>query len=732
MAAVRRLLGVPLADLSWDLVTPLQPEDYAAAAANAPTLVDKLLYGVKRRLSVPVEVICSLLEACGKAQPELLERALTSAAPDSTEHICEAAERALAGRGGQGCAPLPLLRMLAPLCCRATLKESLGAALPRHLLEYMEAVEAHADDGFEVSRSCASLIIELLHSSQANKNRISLLGGKRLGRCVEATGDFYFGMQCVEILFRLHLHNTSAFLAQSTVSDSLRTAIAQLHNDTNLLKEIQALMDLQISEAATPRIHHVDVVHLMAGGAEVGGHVSMYFSRHLLVTVLPGSAGQHFTIPYEHIRSVKLSKDNRLGIRVHVIPEKLALLMSLEEEGKDIIHALLTPAALQRLRSCGVHQWIAERKKIAPRPITRPPVLIPFLPKRDAEEAAGDNQNRVAGVRRPREEAAAEQGVASAPAGGAPSTAEQSQEETARLASRRAAQHREICAERCSRAREGLHAAVERMQRENNLERERMERSTLEDIAAIEQMEASMKSSATEAIESLNAELEQVQALGALLASETEQMRQRLAQAVGAAETVEHTALEQIKAFVDTEVRSLQHTLETMLSQSGPAAIAISCLSPPDAMQTISSRCACAGWRRLLGPDSSLTRKRVPMPANLTLQASRRNFYEKGTPSDSSETSPSGFFTSFGAKNPDATPVPKELHKTNYVAVSHAEKMNRTFLGMVTLLIGGMLYYAWSVALPSAYGFSGRPEGYGVCSEPSARELRYEQRRQQQ
>lgn len=89
----------------------------------------------------------------------------------------------------------------------------------------------------------------------------------------------------------------------------------------------------------------------------------------------------------------------------------------------------------------------------------------------------------------------------------------------------------------------------------------------------MEQLQTSMKQSATQAIETLNKELEEVQALGATLASETDQLRERLNKAEGKLEGVEAASLSRIKSLVDTQIQSLQQTLQRLRTERGPCEV---------------------------------------------------------------------------------------------------------------------------------------------------------------
>lgn len=564
MSSVRRIIDSPLADVT-DLPSVLNQEDLQLVAANICALFQKLLYGFKRNLVAQVSVVLYVVSECINHSLASLEDALAiTRGEEGIAFLCEIISIFLsAGRDFDSVKEYctQMMKLTHFLCNDITVKEYVGSRLPSVLLCYMEDVDAHNLDSYEINRSCASLVIELMHGSPANKNRLSFLASKGLGNCIHKTGDYYFQMQCVEVLFRLHLHNPSVFLEQNTsLGGTLRDSIGQLQNDVHLLSQIRRLLDAFNSQQSSIRIHQIEAVHLVAAGSEVNGNVSMQFSRSLLVIILSDAPGNHVTIPYEHIRSVKLSKDNRLGIRLHVIPEKLSLIMSLEKEGGDMIHALLTSAALNQLRCNRIHQWILDRKKLMSQTNNPQTFRQISLNRKFADSlpsaAAGPHQEKQKqnekdeGIKRPQQ----------------PSPLD----ELSRSAQIKSSLYQEDRDQRVSQTRESVSAVLEEMHRQIMNERKQLEVCTQQDLLAVQEAEESMKLSASDTVQELNLELAEVEALGMRLVEEAKKVDAKLLQAIGNLEGVEEGCLSRIRTLVEADCRSLKEVIGKLMVQAGP------------------------------------------------------------------------------------------------------------------------------------------------------------------
>lgn len=463
----------------------------------------------------------------------------------------------------------------------------------------------------------------------------------------------------------------------------MKDSIARLQNNEQLLDEIVNLLNLFHQEYASGQnykghcncqslkapshtaslIRQVDVVNLAVerGETEVCGHASMYFSRHLLVFFLPKSslrvhassvadekkesvqvstAGDlhpsgktpslpmvskgipHFTIPYEYIRSVKVSRDRRLSIRLSVIPEKLLPLMSLESEGGDVLRAHLTDATLSFLRASGIHEWIMERKKSAPEhaplPVwvasstttpsptiysatkeqgpfstatatwsptsTRgvPPLgvsttgILPSSPVDGAEfsfpsasaalpTVSRDGSSTEDRRRRPREENDDQKDASTLGTSSSSIAflAEQSGEQkTARFRHERSTH--------LQRTRDAVSAEVEGVHQSLSKEREQLREYMEELWRNIAEAEETMKQSAATSIRTLNEELESVQELGNMLVKEADTVKKEITKTMGRVEGVETSVLRRVNEMVEGDLQDLRNTLTKIMNEAGP------------------------------------------------------------------------------------------------------------------------------------------------------------------
>lgn len=629
------IYNTPLIDIKEREISPLQESDYIFIAQNISCIFQKVLYGLQRGLCHAVNLLLLLVEQCMEYHGSRIEQVLLQPSAFSTANsINECEASTTSSEGIQKLCEVLIKMLLSPkirelhfqpiflirgihtlLSHQVALKDPLGMVLPKIILQYLEKTFSSLEissDNYEVPRYCASILIELLHGSYPNKNRISLLATKPLSFCLTSPscGDFYFQMQCIEILFRLHLHNPTLFLSQISAPPGLPSllvdGITLLRNDTLLLSEMKKLLHKYHYSAhhgtssASSSIHHVDVVHLMAGEAEVKGHADMYFSRYLLVIMLPGTdGGNHFCIPYEHIRSVKISRDYHLGIRLNVIPEKLSLLMSVEQStpvqadrapspATDLLQALLTPAGLQYLRESGVQQWIIERKNQM-RSITQQE--LPYIRTENAPNSSPvvdtadslskytsgsslstlpPNCHPLSGVSKGplQNSSSCEVSDSIATHSTSPPSVLKEVEDASR---RKHARYRQERDEHLQQVRDRVEEELRLLHRQHHSERERFEKVMEEDWKAIQQVEASMKKSASDSISALNKELIDVQALGNLLIGEADQVRSQLGDVVNRLENgVEVPRLVEIKEVVEEEIRALQEALRSIVTETGP------------------------------------------------------------------------------------------------------------------------------------------------------------------
>lgn len=582
MAYIDELLRMPVSDITEGYA--VQPDEVRLVVDSLEALLGKCLYCVRVRLAPQLDIFLALLAQATILQPERVVRGLSAKAEEGTclDLLCELVAQMLSRVNAALRLETDveqLFEVVQAVCGDARLKDRLGGVLGRLLLDYMHDGRQHGDD-YRVHRGCASALITLLRGSSSNKNRCSAECG-RIAACIEQSADFFFQMQCIEILFRLHTHNRTV-LAQAKMNDFLRRSITGLPNDATLLLSIQNLLDTFNAEFNSARVVPFTIVRMEVDGVEVCSHTTMYFSPLLLVVILPGGTGDNFTIPFEHIRSVKLSKDHKLGLRLNVVPPKLALNMSIED-GRDTLHVFLTQSTLARLRSCNVHQWIADRKRNAPRPAPAAAVVALAAapapaPKARAPSAAAaaaaasaDGGYPITERQQPNRPSPRKTHREGREADG-PQAAVQGLDEVHRAAAVKAARNRDEQRGQLQQAAGRVEDELEDLRRLSARDRDSFEAIFREGMTAVRRSEAALKDSAADCVHALNGELEDVQALGALLKAEADRLRERLAKSLGKSEGAEEACLVRVKRLVDAQMLAMEASLVSVLAEANPLA----------------------------------------------------------------------------------------------------------------------------------------------------------------
>ncbi|CAM36468.1 conserved hypothetical protein [Leishmania braziliensis MHOM/BR/75/M2904] len=692
MCSLETLLCSP-ADLIAECPV-IGPSDVRLVAANFEAILNKCLYCVRLKLPTPLRVLLTIIGDAGELQANKVCLALLQPTEEGTcvDVFCDLAAQLL----GRRAAVLRLqfdvevlFQVMQLFCCAASLKDRLGARLGEVLLGFMRDTDMHADD-YRVPRNCCGALISLLRGSRENKNRFGPECAT-IAACLDASSDFFFQMQCVEVLYRLYKHRSS-FLTQAATPAALtsvssapaneRTASVALHsyllrgieglpNDSTLLHCIHQLLDNYNSDVHPDKIRPFAVLHIDVAGVTVARATTLYFSPLLLVARLPdnsssSSGGNYLTIPFEHVRSVKLTKDHKLELRLYVIPAKLSHVMSVTQDGMDKLHVSMTRATMRELRTSVVHQWVAERKRTAPRRVVAPvptdarqreaaravhtlpaPSSTPPTPPSSSQTSSrigstmrppltatiterpvntlqgGDMENQqqppACGKLQPPQCCEAVQQRQAQHELGGPARMSRSSDyaaadeeageqckrsclaEVHHAASVKAMRYREEQHEALQHAVDSAKEALEELHRWSARERDQYEARFREDMEVIRRSEAVLKESATDCVQALNTELEDVQALGALLKGEVEKLRERLAKSLGKSEGIEEALLARIKQTVDAQMRSMEETMLSVgLSASSPAGVgsgAIGAVSQyiTEHMQAISSGAVVVG-----------------------------------------------------------------------------------------------------------------------------------------
>ncbi|ESL05343.1 hypothetical protein TRSC58_07011 [Trypanosoma rangeli SC58] len=589
-------------------------EDASLVLREMEAVLRKFLYAARYALVPPFSAFLHLLLQPAISESQELSRVLLAPVEegrciDLLADICDTLLR-LEQHTFRGKVNMEaFFELIQQLCASSTLKDPLGVVLMPCFLTFLH-VAVESEDDYRQCRACASVLITLIRGSKANKNRMSVECG-HIGEALTKSNDIFFQMQCVEMLFRLYTHNRTV-LSTSTLPEFFKKGVAELPNDANLLTSIQTLLDVYNMECASFERLQFTALLIEAGGVEVCGHTSMYFSPLILVIMIPGCSGDNITIPYEHIRSVKLSKERKLGLHLHVIPVRLSHVMS-HGSNKEPLMISLTQSTFGAIRSSGIHEWIAERKRRVPFSRIRQQLDGAVLPTTVALAAVVEgshsktvpvqgtelvseendhfislpvmckgaekllpNQNDV-NVRqqRTRSQPSSPNGrqtpvdvkKKSDEANGVEGQALRQLHEAA---SYKVARMRQDCQVELQRAVDFMQEEVEKMRRLNARERDEFEASVREDLIAVRQSEAQVKARAAECVQSLNQELTEIQALSELLKGEVDRLRENISAALKRSESVEEESLVRLKSMVDEDMKSMGETLLHLVASTNP------------------------------------------------------------------------------------------------------------------------------------------------------------------
>ncbi|KEG11698.1 hypothetical protein DQ04_02361100 [Trypanosoma grayi] len=619
MASVEALLRLPT-DEARSCPPVDTPEEVLDALRQMETILRKCLYAVRYALVDPFTAFLDLLLQLTLADCERVAQALLAPAEegrciDLLASLCGTLLIPDSYNFRHSINMEAFFEFVQLLCASPVLKDPLGAALMPCLLAFVyEAVTC--EDDYRQPRAGASLLITLIRGSKANKNRMSIECG-RIGEALAKSSDIFFQMQCVEVMFRLYTHNRTALLT-STLPEFFKKGVAELPNDASLLTSIQSLLDVYNVEYRNVSLLQFTALLIEVGSTEVCGCTNMYFSPLILVIMLPGRMGDNITIPYEHIRSVKLSKERKLGLRLHVIPGKLSNIMN-EKNGRDTLMISLTQSTFSALRSSGVHQWISDRKRRVPfsrihqqmeaatAAAAASAAALPTSSSRknslaDTETSGKDESHLVSmpvsgqasargspkrgGVdndNKPRQNSRSGPSSPQKMEKQQPLSGEEEKEDVLRqlraAAAQKVARMRQDCQAELQCAVDFIQEELEKMHRCNARERDDFEATVREDLTAIRRAEAQVKAHAAERVQSLNQELTEVQALGEMLKGEVNKLRDCLAATLHRSEAAEENSLVRLKTAVDADVKAMEETLLQVMSATSPLSLVTTYLS---------------------------------------------------------------------------------------------------------------------------------------------------------
>lgn len=470
---------------------------------------------------------------------------------------------------------------------------------------------------FTLQRAAAASIINLYRGNKDNKD----IGLSRYVWTLQDTllsaVDYYLQLQCVEILFRLFHYNPAAVLKpQSAVStstsakdrkaaavqkrnpsldDRITAGLQRVKNDAhNLLKGLEDILaDINRAASREDDVFGVDAARLdtstdSGGSRVISGPTVLYFNRVFLLFMVSDTPGVAVTIPHRDVRSMRLSKDRKISLRLSVIPAPLQqeFGMATGQETSDILHVHLTDSSLKLLRTKPVQFWIesakqrlqalcaaggesvtnAEQRSVPRGPSrgksiegAKPPALSCASPQsssskrsRSAAPAASSGDQQA-----PRQRIASTRSVV--PPG--PDFVDRVEEEV------RAAMEKRIH-ERQAAKEDILAAATHEMQRRifsyregNAQDRDALEDACRQDAAHCRALLSKVKEDAAASVERLNRGLEDINRVMEVVSGHLNRLQEMTVSVPDAARHFEVAQVEALKLFVDSELVDMQKEL---------------------------------------------------------------------------------------------------------------------------------------------------------------------------
>lgn len=579
MTCVKELLQLPTDEVRA-CVFPLSDVEVTLVLCELGKLLQRWLYATRYKLVSSFEVFLHLFVHVADREPKRIANAFLGSCKEG-QHLsllADVCETLFSPSRISLLAEVDVelfLTFLKFLCDIPVLKDRLGNVLVKILLEFLSAA-VERDGDYRQPRACASVLITLTRGSKANKDRMKV-ECDRLGEALEKTTDVYLRLQCVELLFRLHVHDGTV-LATSSLCGLLKRGVPKLPNDEHLLTNMLALLESYDADREVPRILQFTTILVEVDSIQVCGPTKIYFSLSMLVIMMPGYTGDNITIPYEHIRSMKLTRERKLGLRLHVVPPQLSGIMSFEAL-KDTLTVSLTQATVDAFRASGIRDWVAARKNFAPLGSAREvrdtstklyALSVPETEKRGNTEGYNAGEGRAA----KRDELGMpfleikEEGH---PSGGGRGNGDMGMfHDLNEVATSKVTRMRQDCRRELQSVFHFAEEEIEKMRRTNASERDAFNTSLKEDLIMIRRVGAQVKTKTAECVESLNQELTETQALGELLRDELGKLQDSLTSALHSSEEAEVGHLIELKTLVDAEMKSIKDKLMRLVSLAGP------------------------------------------------------------------------------------------------------------------------------------------------------------------
>lgn len=530
-------------------------------------------------------------------------------------HLC-ARKRQFGARAASdaGCLVLSLAGI-------AFLKSALCAHFMPHLVAMIEGSRASAGNSWMEKRVALGALLELVRGSAQVKESLEAHLGE-LALALIQTQDFFLQLQCTEAIWRV-VRQKPALLESSmfdVIPNHLKAAIRRLPNDHSLVAALVDALETHNGLQQPPTIIAIRLLSVSTASQEICGSTTAYFSGEGVVVLLPDREGENIPVLYRSVRSVRLGRELRLGLRLLEAPRHIAEALDIEGSNDTLFLKLSTTSA-QELKQSPIQQWMTEGMRLAvPPPApksepvaetnvaveqTRKSILEVTFPDRSAY-----NRPAVAATRQPimsersansmerdrkraREEVPTSSvhrfsfsdsiSVPPAPSSristipnSAPTSGDNVNQMLQTMRQRMVdglAKRQEHSTSLINETLVNIQQRMDLVREQNRTEREEFEASFRQQLLSLRQAELKLRDKASTRVTQLNAGLQEMEAIGSHVTGQITEIENVLGGTMNRAEALQRQKLQTAKQRVEDELATIEQTMHAVISSADPMEI---------------------------------------------------------------------------------------------------------------------------------------------------------------
>lgn len=264
------------------------------------------------------------------------------------------ATEALLQPGGYVPLSVALLQTIDMLCDHEAIKMMVARKWVLSALSFMG--DTTSCKPFDLLRACASLLVNVVRLPECRSHLSDL---SSLATCIRDNTDIYLQLQCLEIIYTVTKSNPKALTAISDVLGSRFTKLVEnLPNNNKMLQQM-----VECLRSVSNQMCAIKVSSITCGtqGQKREGAIA-HFGKKLVVL---DWKEPDLTIPYELVRSIKLSRTKELVLRLTSVPIAMQRFFPKDStnapaEDSFIVSLGITDEEFRKLKDCNVQSWISK------------------------------------------------------------------------------------------------------------------------------------------------------------------------------------------------------------------------------------------------------------------------------------------------------------------------------------------------------------------------------------